>query len=245
MIGAGVENPEDLTPLRRSLSSREMILILDNAESILDPQGTNGREISEVVEELSRFETVCLCITSRISTVPRHCKRPVIATLSMEAACDIFYNIYDTGGRSDIISDLLKRLDFHALSITLLATTASHNMWDYNRLAREWDARRTRVLQTDYNESLAATIELSLASPTFQKLGPVARDLLGVIAFFPQGIDEKNLRWLFPTISNRTIMFDKFCVLSLTYRSDGYVRMLAPLQITFTPRIRLHLHCSV
>ena len=213
-----------------------MILILDNAESVLDPQGTDAREIYAVVEELSRSETVCLCITSRISTVPRHFKRPVIDTLSMEAACDIFYGIYDNGGRSDIISGLLKRLDFHPLSITLLATTASHNMWDYNRLAREWDGRRMQVLRTDYNESMAATIELSLASPTFHKLGPVARDLLSVIAFFPQGIDEKNLLWLFPTISNRRITFDKFCVLSLTYRSNGYVTMLAPLRNYLYPK---------
>jgi len=236
VIGAGVENPEDLTPLRSFLSAREMILFLDNAESILDPQGMDAREIYDVVEELSRFETICLCITSRVSNVPRHCERPTIPTLSMESACNIFYGIYNHGGESGIVGDLVKQLDFHALSITLLATVASHNVWDYNRLAREWGTRRTQTLRTDYNESLAATIELSLASPTFHNLGPNARELLGVIAFFPQGVDENNLDWLFPAISDRANAFDKFCTLSLTYRNDGFITMLAPLRDYFYPK---------
>ena len=236
VIGAGVENPEDLAPLRPFLSSKDMFIILDNAESVLDPRGTNAQEIYSMVDELCRFGTVCLLITSRITTVPRYCKHPEIPTLSIDAACDIFYGICSDGGRSDAINDLLQRLDFHALSVTLLATTAAHNAWDYNRLMEEWNTKQVQVLQTDYNESLAATIELSLTSPTFCELDLNARSLLGVVAFFPQGIDEKKIDWLFPTISNRKNIFDKFCILSLTYRSNGFITMLAPIRDYLGPR---------
>jgi hypothetical protein len=235
VVGAGIENPEDFASLRPSLSSREMFIILDNAESILDPQGTDSDEIYTLVEELSQFDNICLCITSRLSAVPSDCETFDVPTLSINAARDAFYRIYNNAEQTDLVDDVLNQLDFHPLSITLLATVAHQNRWRMDRLAREWKAQRTKMLRTVRDKSLAATLELSLASPLFQELGSDARALLEVIAFFPQGVDESNFRQLLPTVSNVVDIFDKFCILSLTYRSGSFVTMLAPLRDYLRP----------
>ena len=125
-----------------------------------------------------------------------------------------------------MVNNILGKLCFHALSLTLLATVAHHNKWDINRLVSEWEERRTEVLKVEDSKSLAAAIELSLS--IFQDLGPDARELLGV--------DEKNIDRLFPTIASRKNIFNKFCVLSLTYRNDSFITMLAPIRGYLSPK---------
>ena len=230
-IGAGIRNPENLASLHRFLSSKEMLIVIDNAEYILDPRG----EIRADVDQLIQSGNICLCITSRVSTFPPLCEIIHIPTLSLEAAQDTFYKIYEHGEPTNQINDIFEQLDFHPLSITLLATVAHDNKWNTYELKMVWEEGRTGVLGARIFGSLATAIKLSLASPIFQELGPDARSLLEVVAFLPLGINEENTTWLFPTIPIIPAILGKLCVASLTYRKNGFVTMLAPLRGSLRP----------
>ena len=100
VTGAGVENPEDLSSLRRYLSSKEMIVVLDNVESILGPPEMSAQGIHSIVDELSRFSNICLVFTSRASnSLPTHCEIIEVPTLPMEA--DMKHFIEYTGSGND------------------------------------------------------------------------------------------------------------------------------------------------
>ena len=243
-----MESPEDLGSLQPFLSTKEMLIVLDNAESILDPESPSAPEIYTVMDQLTRLSNLCIWITSRISIVPPHCETISIPTSPTEAAVDTFFRIYKHRRWTNrirtaqilterkLINDILEQLDYHPLSITLLATVAQDNRWDINRLKMEWGKQQTGVLQVQHSRSLETTIEPSLTLPMFRGLGSHARSLLEAVAFFPQGINEKNASWLFSTIPNVLEILNTFCTLSLTYRYSGFITMLAPLRDHLRPK---------
>ena len=233
VTGAKIEKTPNLTTIRPFLSSIPILLILDNAETILDPHRPEAPVFYSATEELSRIRTISLVITTRISTVPATCRQVEVPPLSITSAREAFYNIYTTRERIPEINSLLQQLGNHPLSIMLLATVAIQNRWDHSRLLREWGKRRVSLLQTHHTPGLSATIELSLSSPTFTNLGPGAPDILYIIAILPQGINENEAEWAFPTVPKIHDFIDTFCVLSLTRRSRGFVTTPEPLRQYF------------
>ena len=71
------------------------------------------------MEELGQLSNICICIPSRIS--PPGFDLLNISTLSKGAAINTFHQVYK---RYDQANSILEQLDFHALSVTLLATVA-------------------------------------------------------------------------------------------------------------------------
>ena len=220
-IVAGAEDIGGLAPFR--LPPR---MVPDNA-GFFDPQGSDTSEEYPTVGDLSRPSNMFFGVTSHTPTF----SPPFETTaLSMEPTCDMFYATCKGRDWSHLVNDPLQQLGFHALPLTLLAATATQNTWDPDRLVKEWKAHRGHAPPTEYSKVLAAAIEFSLTSPAFRGLGQSAREVLGVLAFFPQGICEENIDRLFPTISNRRTIFDKFCILSLTHRCNGFITTVAPIR---------------
>ena len=245
VIGATIESVPDMTALRPFLLSTNILLVLDNAETILDPHAPEALALYDAVEELSTIKTVSLVITTRISTVPVTFRQLQVPALSIIPAREVFYNIYANQGRAADIDSVLQQLDHHPLAITLLATIATQNRWNHSRLIREWKRRRLSLLQTHHGRGLPAAIELSLKSPMFTRLGPDAKEILGIIAVLPQGVSEAELEWIFPTVSDVHDIVDTLCILSLSHRQRDFVTTPGPFREYLGPDGYPSNHCPL
>lgn len=105
------------------------------------------------------------CVGSRKSAFVSRPVSPLFRPIADGSLRNIFYRIYDNGNQSNPDNGILELLDFHPLSITLLATVARRNKWDVSQLTRELERLGTSIPQTECDENLVAAIELLLTSP--------------------------------------------------------------------------------
>jgi tetratricopeptide (TPR) repeat protein len=147
----------------------------------------------------------------------------------------VFFRIYHHASRIEAEEDikgLLKELDFHPLSINILANAAQQNSWSPSMLLKRWNDRHSKVLDGGKGklQSLSGTMQLSLSSPSVQDLGEDGLRALAIIAFLPQGLNESLASDLLPSLSQIDTICDVLCMQSLVYRQDNFLKMLAPVR---------------
>ncbi|KAG9316208.1 hypothetical protein JVU11DRAFT_2235 [Chiua virens] len=143
-------------------------MVLDNAETFEDAADRDAAEhISSIVAEIANTRGVTVMLTSRTSRNARLVSWTEFSVPPLEKlpAREYFRKIYHGDITDDAVDGLLAMLDFHPLSIHILAYTAKESRWTGEELCEEWNTQHSRLLQTgDKKENLgtsAITLEMS------------------------------------------------------------------------------------
>jgi hypothetical protein len=223
----------EMEQLRSHLeSSPPLLLLCDGVDSVLDPLTPEADKISTTIEEIGRYQHVCLLTTSRTHLEIPSFHFIEVQTLPEDGARDTFYGLCHME-RSSAVDNLIAELDFHPLSINLLASAVREKGWDESALLQAWRDSGTSVLKMPDGQGLESAVESSLFSPSIQNLGATAREALEAIAAFPGGVEETRMERMFPGIPGLADMVPVLCRFSLVHCQDGFVRMLSPFRLYF------------
>ena len=229
----GARDLRDMAQLRSHLSTPpRRILVVDGVEFILDPLAPGAAEIASAIEEFSQCQNLCLLLTSKMDVRIAGLRRVKVPNLSVNGAQDMFYSRCRLE-RSACVDNLLEELDYHPLSIDLLASAASENDWDEATLLEVWDGGKVSILHACGSQSLEDNVKSTLATPAIQAHGMTTLVALAALAALPSGVRERKLESMFPEITGIGDAIDALCEFSLVYRQDGFFKMLSPFRLYF------------
>ena len=149
-------------------SSPPLMLVLDGIDSFLDPPIPDAEEIHAMIEEFGSYEHIYLVTTSRMYPDVQGFHKINIAAPSEDGARDIFHSLCDLD-RSSTVDALVAKLDFHPLSIKLVASAVRENNWDEATLLKVWDDE-TSVFRENYYQKLKDAIEPVFYSPSINNI---------------------------------------------------------------------------
>ncbi|KAG2126951.1 hypothetical protein DEU56DRAFT_535937 [Suillus clintonianus] len=237
-LGIEIAGADPVRQISSFLRSASALIVLDNAETFEEASASSRLgEIPPAIAEIANISGVIIVLTSRSRRNAPNVRwiTKDIPPLDLSSAQAVFFQIYYHTSRSDAeenIKGLLKELDFHPLSINLLANAAQQNSWSPAALLKRWKDRHSKVLDAGKEKlhSLSDTMELSLSSPSVLDLGVDGRRALAIIAFLPQGLNEDLASDLLPSLPQVDAICDVLCMQSLVYRQDKFIKMLAPIR---------------
>ncbi|KAG1724014.1 hypothetical protein EDB19DRAFT_2043614 [Suillus lakei] len=232
---AGADPVHQISTLLRSASA---LVVLDNAETFEEAIASSAlREIPPAIADIANIPGVVLILTSRSRRNAPNVQwiTKDIPPLDLSSAQTVFYQIYHRASRNDggeEMKVLLKELNFHPLSINILANAAQQNAWSPATLLKRWNDRHSKVLDAGKGklQSLSDTMQLSLSSLSMQDLGEDGRRVLAIIAFLPQGLNEDLASDLLPSLPQVDTICNVLCMQSLVYRQDNFIKVLAPIR---------------
>jgi len=237
-LGIEIAGSDPVRQISTFLDSTNTLIVLDNAETFEEASASSTlRDIPPAIAEIASIPGVILILTSRSRRNAPDVRwiTKIIPPLDSSSAQKMFFEIYQYASRSEAEEDikgLLKELDFHPLSINILANAAQRNSWSPSMLLKRWNDRHSKVLDGGKGklQSLSDTMQLSLSSPSVQNLGEDGLRALAIIAFLPQGLNESLASDLLPSLPEVDTICDVLCMQSLVYRQDSFLRMLAPIR---------------
>ncbi|KAG1764503.1 hypothetical protein EV702DRAFT_108387 [Suillus placidus] len=236
-LGIEIVGADPVRQISTFLRSASALVVLDNAETFEEASASSALGIPSAVAEMANIPGVILVLTSRSRRNAPNVRwiTKDIPPLDLSSAQAVFFQIYQHVSRGEAEEDikgLLKELDFHPLSINILANAAQQNAWSLATLLKRWNDRHSKVLDSGKGklQSLSDTMQLSLSSPSIQDLGEDGRRALAIIAFLPQGLNETLASGLLPSLPQVDAICDVLCMQSLVYRQDNFIRMLAPIR---------------
>ncbi|KAG2030685.1 hypothetical protein BDR03DRAFT_1095915 [Suillus americanus] len=237
-LGIEIAGADPVRQISTFLYSASALVVLDNAETFEEASASSALgDIPPAIAEIASIPGVILLLTSRSRrNAPKvQWITKDIPPLDLSSAQAAFFRIYGHVSRSEAeenIKDLLKELDFHPLSINILANAAQQNGWSPAMLLKRWKDRHSKVLDGGNGnlQSLLDTMQLSLSSLSVQNLGEDGLRALAIIAFLPQGLNEDLASDLLPSLPQVDTICNVLCMQSLAYRQDKFIKVLAPVR---------------
>ncbi|KAG9309360.1 hypothetical protein JVU11DRAFT_10596 [Chiua virens] len=161
--------------IKTNFALSPVLLVLDNADTFEDAvDRVAATRISDFIAHIANTCEVTVILTSRTNSSARRVDWTQfdVPPLAREPARQSFRKIYPGEINDNEIDRLLAAVDFHPLSISILAHAAKENRWSGNVLLERWESQRGEILQTgDGKDNLGFTVRLSLESPSVMALG--------------------------------------------------------------------------
>ncbi|KAG1745212.1 P-loop containing nucleoside triphosphate hydrolase protein [Suillus lakei] len=237
-LGIEIAGADPVRQISTFLCSASALVVLDNAETFEEASASSALgDIPPAIADIANIPGVVLILTSRSRRNAPNVRwiTKDIPPLDLSSAQVVFFQIYQHISHSEAEEDirgLLKELDFHPLSINILANAAQQNGWSPATLLKRWNDRHSKVLDAGKGrlQSLSDTMQLSLSSPSVHNLGEDGHRALAIIAFLPQGLNEDLASDLLPSLPQVDAICDVLCTQSLVYRQDNFLKVLAPIR---------------